>query len=86
MLESEVRSKLNGQRIDCAEMGTDYFKFRPKYLHPNTSATYRIYSGNNNSYVDMYLYKGLQYEAEGINKITTTGDAAITAGDLTLVF
>ena len=55
------------------------------HIHCNVAGTYRIYDVYN-KYVDRYLAKGLPYPGGFITKITTTGDAAIDVGDITVIF
>jgi len=55
------------------------------HIHCNVADTYRIYDVYNKS-TDRYLSKGLSYPGGFITKITTTGDVAIDAGDITVIF
>jgi len=55
-------------------------------IHVSTAATYRIYfSSDSASSFDLYLNDGATYPYS-IVKITTTGDAALSSGDVTLLY
>ena len=55
-------------------------------IHVSTAATYRIYfSSDVASPFDLYLNDGATYPYS-IVKITTTGDAALSSGQVTLLY
>jgi hypothetical protein len=66
------------------DVGADLFAgyTKRRFIHCNVSATYRIYTPDN-QYNDRYLTKGMTYGFESV-KITTTGDAPVGDGDLTV--
>ena len=79
----------------ASKIGTTYdaatYDFRtrgrmdsPRILFTNTSNTYRVCL-HEGGYRDQYLYKGLEYDAAGVVKVTDTSDAALTAGLVYLV-
>jgi|TARA_R100001480_G_scaffold141185_1_gene138491 hypothetical protein len=71
--------------VDANTNGTNAFD-PTRAIHVSTAATYRLYfSSDSASSFDMYLNDGATYPYSLV-KITTTGDAAVTANHVTLLY
>ena len=64
---------------DAAAIGTGMVDVSPRLIEVTTSGTYRIYESPT-KYRSKYMYKGVEYDGEGVRCITASDGTALTAG------
>lgn len=55
-----------------------------RYIHCNSTGTYRVYGSDTTIYQDLYMVQGAVYEGS-YSKITTISDADVTDGYLAVM-
>jgi hypothetical protein len=65
--------------IDASAIGATPLDVTPKFVEVTASNTYRVYESAT-KYRSKYMYKGIEYEGDGIAFITDAAGTALTAG------
>lgn len=71
--------------IDASVIGTTGLDVAPHHIEVTASNTYRIYESPT-KYRNKYMYKGIDYYADGVLYVTDSGGTALTAGILYYVY
>jgi len=71
--------------IDASAIGTNGLNVAPHHIEVTASNTYRLYESPS-KYRNKYIYKGLDYYAEGVYYVTDSSGNALTAGILYYVY
>ena len=84
MAYDDISNRGTGKKYDPALLADGILPAPAQIIHCNVSDTYRLWTTNSN-YSDEYLAKGLPYpEFTNVIRITTTANAVVDAGDLSV--